>query len=392
MKKTALRALGIAALLGVVIHSLPARAEIIWPSPPPGQVSGGLLMTLIHTDADNQRVGIGTSQPAARLHIVGKGSRVVMTEASANGDGGDCAVGQEKVFVDPTGISVGDRIDGQQVSAVGANFLCTASNTIAWAKYAEKWWLTPNAESVFDSEGKLAIGSTAVSAGLHLDVTGKIGASEYCDADGQNCTPAADLGGGGFGGLSCSQNGHLPIWDNINHQWSCGQFSTSLSNSKVTSSQIAAGTTTTSGALNVVGTSNFSGDLNLTGNLYASDKLGGAQYCDASGNNCVNQSVIAGLSDARLKTAIAPAAGLDAILRLQGVSYSWKDSGRRDIGLIAQEVEKVFPELVQAGSTAEAYKTIRYDGLIAPLVEAVKELKAENDELRGRLAAIEARL
>ncbi|MBW2354000.1 MAG: tail fiber domain-containing protein [Deltaproteobacteria bacterium] len=74
-----------------------------------------------------------------------------------------------------------------------------------------------------------------------------------------------------------------------------------------------------------------------------------------------------------------------------GVSYEWKreeypDWGFKDsrqIGLLAQDVERVIPELVSADETG--YKAVSYNKLTAVLVEAVKELKAENERLRKRL-------
>lgn len=74
--------------------------------------------------------------------------------------------------------------------------------------------------------------------------------------------------------------------------------------------------------------------------------------------------------------------------RLRGVSYEFKEGeegrgrtgGKRELGVIAQEVEAVFPELV--GTARDGYKRVDYLGLIPVLIEAVKEL----DE---RLAALE---
>jgi hypothetical protein len=67
------------------------------------------------------------------------------------------------------------------------------------------------------------------------------------------------------------------------------------------------------------------------------------------------------------------------IRRLRGVSFEWREDlqpgqSGKDLGVIAQEVEQVFPELV--GVDQRGYKTVNYIGLIAPLIEAVKELDA----------------
>jgi trimeric autotransporter adhesin len=76
-----------------------------------------------------------------------------------------------------------------------------------------------------------------------------------------------------------------------------------------------------------------------------------------------------------------------------------------DIGVIAQEVEQIFPSLVHTNSTT-GIKSVEYGNLVAPIIEAIKELastikthtteidqlRSENRELKKRLDAIEARL
>lgn len=91
-------------------------------------------------------------------------------------------------------------------------------------------------------------------------------------------------------------------------------------------------------------------------------------------------------SDERLKTSIHRLEGaLPRVLQLEGVRYTWRDSGRQDIGLIAQSVEGVFPEVVATNDTT-GYKSIDYSKLVAPLIEALKEAKAETDRLAAELA------
>lgn len=103
-------------------------------------------------------------------------------------------------------------------------------------------------------------------------------------------------------------------------------------------------------------------------------------------------------SDGKLKKDIVKIdSALDKINKLNGVSYKWKDKEKRDdkkhIGLIAQDVEAVFPEVVL--TDANGIKSVGYGSLVAPLVEAVKELKAkdealqvENDALKEEIKSI----
>ena len=71
--------------------------------------------------------------------------------------------------------------------------------------------------------------------------------------------------------------------------------------------------------------------------------------------------------------------------KLNGVKYTFINSGKPSVGVIAQEVEKVFPELI-AGSFP---KSVNYNGLTGLLIEAVKELKEQNEELKRRLDKLE---
>ena len=91
-------------------------------------------------------------------------------------------------------------------------------------------------------------------------------------------------------------------------------------------------------------------------------------------------------SDERLKN-IGPRIdnALTKLLSINGFYFTWKDQGKygvgRQIGVGAQTVEKVFPELVHTGS--DGIKNVDYDKLAAPIIEAMRELKADNDNLKA---------
>jgi len=71
---------------------------------------------------------------------------------------------------------------------------------------------------------------------------------------------------------------------------------------------------------------------------------------------------------------------LDKVMRMEGVSFEWKDSGEKSIGLIAQEIEEILPELVVG---QEGSKSINYNALIAVLIEAIKDQQKQIDELKN---------
>lgn len=131
--------------------------------------------------------------------------------------------------------------------------------------------------------------------------------------------------------------------------------------------QVASGGATTIGALLTV-----NDNITCTGNISAS-------------------GTVTSSSDATLKdnVVVIPDA-LEKIAGLRGVSFTRNDlddDGKVHIGLIAQEVEDVFPEVI----SGEEIKSVAYGNIVAPLIEAVKTLKSQNDELFARIEALETR-
>ena len=102
----------------------------------------------------------------------------------------------------------------------------------------------------------------------------------------------------------------------------------------------------------------------------------------ASGN-------VTAYSDSRLKTDISTINdALGTVGKLRGVNYKWLRSGQSDIGVIAQEVESVVPEVVKTTEVAgldgmEEVKSVDYGRLVGVLINAINELKTEVDELKG---------
>lgn len=95
-------------------------------------------------------------------------------------------------------------------------------------------------------------------------------------------------------------------------------------------------------------------------------------------------------SDVRLKENIHQAPGLDAVSQLNGVTFNWKLNGSPGMGLIAQDVAKVFPAAV--AHDQDGIESVNYGALTGPIVEAIKGLKRDEDELRENLAAKDARI
>jgi len=77
---------------------------------------------------------------------------------------------------------------------------------------------------------------------------------------------------------------------------------------------------------------------------------------------------------------------------LRGVSFNWKESGKHDIGVIAEEVGEVVPEVVFYEANGVDAKGVDYARLTAVLIEAVKEQQAQIRELRSEVDGLKSRL
>ncbi len=135
-----------------------------------------------------------------------------------------------------------------------------------------------------------------------------------------------------------------------------------------------------------------------TGNVGIGIQTGApAAKLDVGG--AVHATAFPASSDERFKTNVQPITNvLEKLEKVRGVSFEWNElyesmgrsTHRREIGVIAQELEPHFPELVSAWDE-EGHRAVDYGRMTAVLLEAVKELKTQNDALRARIEKLEKR-
>jgi hypothetical protein len=139
---------------------------------------------------------------------------------------------------------------------------------------------------------------------------------------------------------------------------------TSQINGKISGSTVV-DDTTSSDTLYLVFTANTSG--NLVSSRVSTTKL---SYQPSTGT--VSATNFNSTSDVRYKENIVKIENAtDTVNLLNGVSFDWKETGTKSYGVIAQEIEKVLPELV--GVSGEG-KSVNYLGIIAFLINSIKEL------------------
>ena len=137
-------------------------------------------------------------------------------------------------------------------------------------------------------------------------------------------------------------------------------------------------TDTASGVITFSNTTNSTSKT--TGAVKISGGLGVAKTLNAG------EDVVAyASSDKRLKDNLKPIENsLDKVSKLSGYEFDWNDKQEtyqgHDIGVVAQEVEEVLPEIVTTRDNG--YKAVKYEKLVPLLIESIKELKAEIEELK----------
>tara|TARA_B110000977_G_scaffold55934_1_gene76192 strand:- start:5871 stop:7013 length:1143 start_codon:yes stop_codon:yes gene_type:complete len=251
------------------------------------------------------------------------------------------------------------------------------------------------------------VGTGATALGGTLTVTGTTTLNGNTSVTGTRTfsvgTGATTLGGG------------LGVTGNIS--------ATGMTSTPVSGSSFAGTTGTFSGIVDITNTTNSSNSTGDTGalrceggasiaqNLYAGNtqlnSLGIATAASGTaGQIRATNSIIAFYSDQRLKTvkhtiqdALAKVCSLDGVIYTQNAlaeEFGYNDYSLQ-VGLLAQQVEKVLPEVVvpapfdiaqnedgtEYSKSGENYKTVQYDRIIPLLVEAIKELKEELNRIKG---------
>ena len=162
-----------------------------------------------------------------------------------------------------------------------------------------------------------------------------------------------------------------------------------------TGSFSARGNSTTVAAMSFHRTSTYAINMGLgTDNVF---RIGGW----SASNNCFQMTGTGDLtmlgnvtaySDIKLKDDIVKiTCALDKVLKLNGYSYTRKDTGQKQIGVIAQEVLEVIPEVVQRGVGDDDTLSVAYGNMVALLIEAIKEQQTHINSLEEKITNLENR-
>lgn len=199
-------------------------------------------------------------------------------------------------------------------------------------------------------------GDACSSAGA-IHTTNDANGADFLICNGSNWLASISYYKDGGLGISSLTGQPAPQYNTDSAVWSIGAGSDIYYNSGTP--MVGIGKTDPTVSLDVVGDINFTGTLTDVSDLRMKDNV------------------------ERLNNS------LEGILSLQGYSFTMKDDPAHKVeyGLIAQEVEAVFPELVV--TKPDETKTLNYLGMIAPLVEAMKQQQSEIDRLKTRVEELE---
>ena len=263
----------------------------------------------------------------------------------------------------PFAMHASQASDADTVDGLHASDLTTSSHTHNSLSAQDG---DPADALVVDDEGKVGIGTTIPTSDLHI-FTNNADRTQREELQRwqweSNSNAQIDI----FGDSHSSRAG----W------WQLGAWHTDVGLAFITDvlANVEAGTSTK--GLFIKDGNVGIGTTIPSKKLYVNGSAGGTQSWNAS--------------DVRWKKNIQPIPNaLKKLSQIRGVSYNWKNASedestgfdkRTHFGVIAQEVETVFPELVDHLGQTDEYKHVEYNGLVGILIEATKELAIQNEEL-----------
>tara|TARA_A200000113_G_C8856173_1_gene351874 strand:- start:1282 stop:2106 length:825 start_codon:yes stop_codon:yes gene_type:complete len=211
------------------------------------------------------------------------------------------------------------------------------------------YWKKNSSNDVYYNNGNVAIGKDSATSNISLDVSGGLNVDGNVDvSDGLNVDGNVQIDGQILGN-GCTTTTASGI--------ACGTFNSKLDGLFVV------GNGTSSGARSDALTLDHSGNLIIQGDLTAFST-----------------------SDIRLKKNLTKIKDpLDKLGKINGYLYDWVEDGNthhrgRDVGVVAQEIEEILPELTITRDNG--YKAVKYDKIVALLIECVKEQQKQIDALK----------
>ena len=311
--------------------------------------AGGEKMRLTGTG----RLGIGTSSPDRKLHV--QGSAIVSSVFK-----GTSATGH---LIDLVSDNATDGYNGIRFYETTNHRMSLShiqTGTRGYMQIGNSWASGSEILVVDGDNQRVGIGTTSPGAKLDVDVAGSNG--------GMRVISSSD-----------SKIAHFRLAGGSRELLQIGGESDSVS-------KVQIGTSATSAPAIEIDSSD---DVKITESL----GIGVAASSTTGRLDCSNDVVAFSTSDKRLKENIKPLdSALDKVLQISGVEFDWKElteeekktihgNEGHDVGVIAQEIEEVLPEVVTTRDSG--YKAVKYEKIVPLLIEAIKEQQQQIEELKN---------
>lgn len=347
-------------------------------------VIGNTSNTLRFLDATNNNfatmsiagsnVGIGTSSPSARLHV----------QTASSGIDGIIANNSNYLIRIHPRANAGDYNPIVQANDQTIIFSDKASPNSSGANMSIAPWSTSAIGMRFNTNGNVGINTSTPNAALHINRGAQNLALEGDTHTYMELYPR---------GYSAGRKGWLGFGAPGSNQLALSQEDTGILNLNNSGTQIWLDRVDTTGIAFI--TANVS-RMQITNTLIATNipiqapSLVTSSITSLSGTLTVTPNVTSSAfystSDIRLKKDVTTIPNaMEKVSNLRGVQYKLKENDEPQIGLIAQEVEEVIPELVDS---SQEMKTIDYGKMAGLFVEAIKELKQEINGLKQEIVEL----
>ena len=387
---------------------------------------------LLNLDTTNRRVGIGTATPIAQLDVTnptghsqfflkGTGTYSHAISLGTSDYSNSLKFSGNTLDISRMSSSTGAAASGNPVIAVQA-YLGGSTNygeiQLGASSVGVIRGYGTGALVLQPTSGSVGIGTTGPSSNLHVFQTSptanqvlfQIGTSDdssrfTVDEDGDMSLDGGISGGNGnvYLGLSGTSNtianltnSQAALTLNQNGAGAVGGALTINTNAASPGILLLGAASQSSDYLQIRSNGGSGGNIftvNSSGNVGIGTTDPGSNKLKVAGDFEVTGACTGCSSDSRLKTNVETISGsvLAKLLSIKGVTFEWSDSEKaasypgKQYGVIAQDVEAVFPEMV--GVDSRGYKFVRYDKLIAPTIEAIRAQQTQLVSIDGRLAS-----
>lgn len=346
------------------------------------------------------KVGIGLTNPTSKLHVVGDGNFTgVVTATSFSGSlSAANLTGTLGLSTGGTNASLTASNGGIVYSTASAMAIlsgtATAGQMLRSGASGAPSWSTATFPSTATSSGTIlrADGTNWVATTATYPATTTINRILYSSA----ANTIGEITTANTSALVTSSTGVPSFTSGTTANRVLRTNGTTISFAQVTLTTDVTGTLPiANGGTNATATPTNGGVSYGTGSAYAFTSAGtsgqvlissGAAAPVWSSNISVTGIITAtdfnSTSDIRLKTNIQKIDDpIEKVLKINGVSFNWKNDNRESMGVIAQEVEEVLPQLVSKGET----KTVNYNGLIGLLIESIKDQQEQINVLKNEI-------